>query len=162
MPAVAVSELVQAQNDLAVTRRRYQKLADEHDELRRRLQRAEFELPLAATRQVLQAILPALDNQDAVLAHLETAEALSAHGLSGLAMVRAEWTRALGGLQVQPFDSHGQRFDPVVHEAIAYQADASQTPGQVLRQVRRGYLLSGKLLRSAQVVVVAPADPANP
>lgn len=156
-PDRPATELAQAQADLAVTRKRYQKLSDEAEELRGRLQRAELDLPQQGARQVLHAVLPALDHLDAMLAHFETQEDLSSHGREALSMLRTEWQKTFSVLQIQPFDALGQAFDPVVHEVIAQVADATQPAGRVIRQVARGYLHGGRLLRSARVVVVAAA-----
>ena len=69
-----------------------------------------------------------------------------------VSMLRERWLRSLQAAGVQAFDAVGQPFDPMVHEVIAQEESAAAT-GTVLRQVGRGYLLDGKLVRSARVVV---------
>ena len=63
-------------------------------------------------------------------------------------------------------DPHGEPFDPELHEAMTMQASETAEPGSVLTVVQKGYLLNGRLLRPARVIVaaepVAPAgDPAS-
>jgi molecular chaperone GrpE len=54
----------------------------------------------------------------------------------------------------------GKPFDPQLHEAMATQASADQPPDTVLLVVQKGYLLNGRLLRPARVVVAtAPVPP---
>jgi molecular chaperone GrpE len=54
----------------------------------------------------------------------------------------------------------GKPFDPELHEAMATQASADQPPDTVLLVVQKGYLLNGRLLRPARVVVAtAPVPP---
>lgn len=147
----AQNSLVQAQADLTVTRRRYAKLDQEAEEVRRRLQRAEMDLPTSGARQTLMAILPALDNTWEVLDNIEASE-IDELTKEAARMLRSQWNRAFAAMQVQAFDAVGQKFDPVVHEVIA-QVTGEGEPGRVVRQVGRGYLLGGKLLRSARVVL---------
>jgi len=57
-------------------------------------------------------------------------------------------------------DPAGQPFDPEFHEAMATQPSADQPPGTVLAVVQKGYLLNGRLLRPARVLVAREPDPA--
>ena len=56
-------------------------------------------------------------------------------------------------------DPTGERFDPEFHEAMATQPVADQPPGTVLAVVQKGYLLNGRLLRPARVLVSREPDP---
>jgi len=57
-------------------------------------------------------------------------------------------------------DPLGEPFDPEFHEAMATQPTADQPDGTVLAVVQKGYLLNGRLLRPARVLVARPPDPA--
>lgn len=154
-------EMEQVQADLSVLRKRYQKIGAETDDLRKRLQKAEMDLPDHGARNVLGALLGPLDHLHDVFEHLSLREPLSPEGREALAMLRAQWQRAMSALQVTPFDAVGQPYDPHLHECIA-QAQSEQQPGQVIRQVGRGYLLAGRMLRSARVVVSTGPNPPPP
>jgi molecular chaperone GrpE len=151
-------EIEQLMADLAVTRKRYHKLGTELDELRKRLQRAELDLPDQGARNVLNALLTPLDHLHEVMEYLAEHEPVSGQGLEAIRMLRNEWQRAFAMLQVTPFDALGQTYDPHLHEFIA-QTQSEAPAGQVIRQVGRGYLLGGRLLRSARVVVSGGANP---
>ena len=62
------------------------------------------------------------------------------------------------GLQV--VDPAGQPFNPELHEAMATQPSAEHPPGTVLTVVQKGYVLNGRLLRPARVLVSREPDPA--
>lgn len=47
----------------------------------------------------------------------------------------------------------GHPFDPELHEAMSVQESATAEPNTVLAVVQRGYLLNGRLLRPARVIV---------
>ncbi len=53
-------------------------------------------------------------------------------------------------------DPVGQAFDPALHEAMAMQESAENEPHTVLQVVQKGWLLNGRLLRPARVIVSAP------
>jgi molecular chaperone GrpE len=156
----AQDDTAQVQADLQASRKRFEKLGGEVEDLSRRLQKAELDGPGVGARRVLLALAPVLDDVERVLGHLHDSENLSPDGLAALDMVAAALKKALAALQVQAFDAVGQRFDPFVHEVVAQVDDPAAPPGHVVRQAGRGYLLEGRLLRSAQVVV-RPASTAG-
>jgi molecular chaperone GrpE len=64
---------------------------------------------------------------------------------------------------LQPVDPSGQPFDPAVHEAMAMQPSAGHPPHTVLQVIQKGWLLNGRLLRPARVIVSeAPKAPEPP
>ncbi len=59
-------------------------------------------------------------------------------------------------------DPAGQAFDPALHEAMAMQPSAGHPPHTVLQVVQKGWLLNGRLLRPARVIVSSAPDSAPP
>ena len=60
---------------------------------------------------------------------------------------------------IQVLDPVGQPFNPEFHEAMAMQPSAEQAPGTVLTVVQKGYVLNGRLLRPARVLIARAPDP---
>ena len=58
---------------------------------------------------------------------------------------------------ITELDPAGEPFDPEFHEAMSMQPSTDAEPGSVLTVVQKGYLLNGRLLRPAMVVVAAEA-----
>lgn len=58
---------------------------------------------------------------------------------------------------IEELDPEGEPFDPERHEALTMQPSPEAEPGSVLNVVQKGYLLNGRLLRPAMVVVAAEA-----
>lgn len=56
---------------------------------------------------------------------------------------------------VVELDPQGAPFDPQEHEAMTMQASADAEPGSVLTVIQKGYLLNGRLLRPARVIVAS-------
>jgi molecular chaperone GrpE len=55
-------------------------------------------------------------------------------------------------------DPAGQPFDPGLHEAMAMRPSAEHPPHTVLQVVQRGWLLNGRLLRPARVIVSTASE----
>jgi|GEM_PF-1730336 len=69
--------------------------------------------------------------------------------------------RLLGRLMknqgVVPIESIDQDFDPRWHEVVCKRYDAEQPEGRIIREVQRGFVWHGELLRRAQVEVTTTA-----
>jgi len=55
--------------------------------------------------------------------------------------------------QLEAIDPHGEPFNAEHHQAMAMQESINAEPGSVLKVFQKGYLLNGRLLRPAMVVV---------
>ncbi|CDZ96074.1 nucleotide exchange factor GrpE [Pseudomonas saudiphocaensis] len=61
--------------------------------------------------------------------------------------------------QLAQLDPQGEPFNPEHHQAMAMEESTHAEPGSVLKVFQKGYLLNGRLLRPAMVVVSkAPAQ----
>ncbi|MBR4124564.1 MAG: nucleotide exchange factor GrpE [Victivallales bacterium] len=78
----------------------------------------------------------------------------------GLEMSFGEFKRILKGMGVEVLDAVGQKFDPVLHEAMSTLNSDEVPEGVVLQQWKPGFKIGEKLLRPATVVV--SKGPANP
>ena len=151
-----------AQADIANVRRRS------------RNERAEFRS--RATEEVCSALLPVLD--DLHRATLETAKTTErwegeGHGdpaetrpesvvrglHEGIQLVLRRFQDTLKRQGLLEIDAGGAPFDPRLHEAVQeVPAGPGQQEGDVVEVLRRGYLLDGRVIRPA-TVIVASAPP---
>jgi len=85
----------------------------------------------------------------------DSATRLSQHEalIKGVGMVRDELQSRLEAAGVESFDPTGEKFDPVLHEALSTQPAEGTESGVVLETVEKGYRLNGQVLRAAKVVV---------
>lgn len=70
----------------------------------------------------------------------------------------ATMKQLLGVLQrfgVEEVDPEGEPFDPERHEAMTMQPSDDVEPGSVITVFQKGYVLNGRLLRPARVVVAS-------
>ena len=130
-----------------------QRLQAEFDNYRKRVRRDQEQLRLNAAETVVESLLPVVDNLRRAV------EATREHGgeqlAEGVALVYDQLVNTLAGhgltaVEVEP----GVPFDPEVHEAVMTQPSDDHDEGAVLQVMERGYLLHGRLLRPAKVIVV--------
>jgi molecular chaperone GrpE len=130
------------------------RLKAEFDNYRKRVQRDNEELRLRAAETVVESLLPVMDNMSRAL------EAGDKHGegqlAAGLSLVADQLRGTLAGHGLEEIDvADGTSFDPEYHEAIMTQASPDHDEGTVVQVLERGYLLHGKLLRPAKVIVAS-------
>lgn len=74
--------------------------------------------------------------------------------LEGLTYVRQRLLDAIASAGVQPIQARGESFDPGYHAAVeVVPARDDLPPGTVASELRRGYLVDGRVLRHAEVAV---------
>jgi molecular chaperone GrpE len=128
------------------------RLQAEFENYRKRVRRESDELRLRAGEDVVESLLPVVDNMGRALDAADRHE--EGQLIAGLQLVSGQLHAALAahGLEEVP-TAPGDPFDPTVHEAVMTQPSDDHDEGVVLQVLERGYLLHGRLLRPARVVV---------
>jgi molecular chaperone GrpE len=127
-----------------------QRLKAEFENSRKRQERERIRVLSMASERLVQELLPVLDNLD---------RALEAGGdiREGVQATRDQLAEVLGDEGLLPVASDGQTFDPNVHEAVMGQVSEEHEEGTIIQTFQRGYLLNGKPIRTAKVVVAKQA-----
>jgi molecular chaperone GrpE len=68
-------------------------------------------------------------------------------------------TDAMSKFGVEPVDPQGQPFNPDYHQAMTMQPREDLPPNTVVTVVQKGYLLNGRLVRPALVIVSSGGQP---
>jgi molecular chaperone GrpE len=126
------------------------RLKAEFDNSRKRQERDRNRILESASEKLVQELLPVLDNLD---------RALESEGdiRGGVQATREQLAEVLANEGLLPVASDGQPFDPNVHEAVMGQPSKDHEEGTVLQTFQRGYLLNGRAIRPAKVVVAKQA-----
>ena len=101
----------------------------------------------------LENFLPALDNLALGLASARQPKADLKSLAGGVELVQQQLKGALAAHGLKEINPLGQPFDPHQHEAISHEPSPDVAAERVLRVVRTGYVLNGRLLRPASVVI---------
>ncbi len=130
----------------------YARMAADFDNFRKRTARDREELAKFAAADVVKDVLVTADN---LAMALDKAANKEDPFVVGVKMAYDGFLKALAEHGATPIDSLGEPFDANFHEAIAQLPSPDVEEGKVMNEVKRGWLLHGKLLRAAQVVVSA-------
>ena len=106
---------------------------------------------------VLSAARPHLDAGLGAARPGESADAADALR-AGLELTRKQLLKVAEDNGLSVVDPQGQAFDPDQHQAISQAESVDAAPGTVLQVFQKGYLLNGRLLRPALVVVARHDD----
>ena len=143
-------------DDLARERDEYRDLllrkTAELDNYRKRVDRERAAADEAAAADLITELLPVLDDLERAL-ETEADTAAAAAYRTGVELIHKQLLDLLARRRVVPIDTAGGDFDPHYHQAVAYEASAGHAEGQIIGELRRGYLLAGRLLRPAMVRV---------
>ena len=132
---------------------RYARAMADFDNFRKRTARDREDLVKFAASDVMKDILPTVDNLARALA--EAKDKTDDPFVEGVRLVYDGLLKALADHGATPLDSVGEPFDANFHEALAQLPSEEVEEGHVMSEVKRGWMLHGKLLRAAQVVVSA-------
>ncbi|HEV2213288.1 MAG TPA: nucleotide exchange factor GrpE [Gammaproteobacteria bacterium] len=134
----------------------YLRATAELENLRKRSQRDLENAYKYALERFLGELLPVKDSLEMALVSAPPEAALKS-GLEATLRLLASVLERHGVVEIRP--AKGEDFNPEWHEAMAMQESAEAPAGSVLQTVQTGYLLNGRLLRPARVLVAkAPAE----
>lgn len=128
------------------------RLKADFDNYKRRNQAAIENVQATANENLVNDLLPVIDNFDR---SLQSAEADSLFG-TGVKMIFNQLLKCLGEYGLDAIDAVGKTFDPNLHEAVSMEGESEENL-VVMTELQKGYLFKGKLLR-ASMVQVAPAE----
>lgn len=147
-----LAEMLKA--ELSETRARLLRLAADFENYKKISQREQQTSVKFANAGLITDLLPIVDNlEQAVLACKKSTEASNNDVLVGVEMVVKQLAELLRKSGVEIFSAVGQPFDPARHEAMGEQISDTVDHGFVVEEYQKGYLLHGRLLRPARVVV---------
>lgn len=126
----------------------------EFDNYRKRVERERRELLQSAGAEILEQLLPIMDDLERALDAIANSETTDDDAyLKGFEIIRQQLLDLLSKHRVTPMDVLGADFDPHFHQAVAHEPSATHRDGEVTEELRRGYMLGDRLLRPAMVKV---------
>ncbi len=136
------------QQELETLQANYTRLAADFDNFRKRTQRQTREVVARANENLICQLLPVLDN---FCIALESLADQSVH--KGMTMIYDQLLGVLEAEGVKVIEALGCTFDPLVHEAVAHAQCPDCPDNAIVEELRKGYMLGGKLIRPSAVKV---------
>jgi len=145
-----LDEITEKYNDV---NDKYLRLYSEFDNYRKRTNKERLELLKSASEEVIVDLLPTLDDFDRALKAMDSHE-VDDETKTGIELIRNKLFNTLAQKGLQPMNSQGKEFDTDYNESITHiPAPSKDMVGKVVDVIEKGYLLNGKVIRFAKVVV---------
>lgn len=128
----------------------YARTLADFENFRKRTERDREDLAKFAAKDILKDLLSTADN---LALALDKAQDKEDPFVKGVQLVYDGFLKVLADHGATPLDSVGEPFDTSFHEALTQQPSDTVPEGHIVMEFKRGWLLNGKLLRAAQVVV---------
>ncbi len=138
---------------------KYVRLSADFDNFRKRTEREKAALLAYGKKDFVEKLLPAYEvllRQQSKMQKETADKKISGEMkslLDGLNMVLGEMDKAFKAEGIQRIECVGKPYDAQTAEAIAVIPSKPERDGQVLEEVQMGFMMDGKVLRPARVVV---------
>ena len=148
LSAEAVAALQRERDDL---HDRWLRKSAEFDNYRKRIDRERREQADQAITDLLEELLHVIDDFDRALT-ADAGDDITGYR-KGVELIHAKLNEILRKRGVRPIETLGADFDPNLHQAVIHEASPDHREGEVIAELRRGYVIGDKLLRPAMVKV---------
>ncbi|HEV8209267.1 MAG TPA: nucleotide exchange factor GrpE [Vicinamibacterales bacterium] len=144
------SEIAQLQRERDDFKDKFLRKSAEFDNYRKRIERERREQGDQAVVDLLQELLPVVDDFDRALT--VSGDEGGAYR-KGVELIHAKLHDMLRRQGVKAMDVIGADFDPNVHMAVMHEESPEHREGEVIGELQKGYMLHDRLLRPAMVKV---------
>lgn len=125
--------------------------AAEFDNYRKRVDRDRRDQADFAVADALADLLPIMDNLDLALNAMAGDEATPYR--KGIELIHQQMADLLRKRGVKAIEAVGADFDPNFHQSVIHEVSPDHREGEVMSELRRGYMLGERLLRPSMVKV---------
>ena len=127
------------------------------ENLQKHVQRCIDEGVTREKAKLILQILTVAEEADIVLN--EAKKAKNPIRLEGMEMIRKKLWKVISYEGLCPIEAIGKPFDPNVHEAVQEVETCDCPEGMIVEEIKKGYLLNGKVFRPCLVKVAGSSRP---
>ena len=153
---VLAAQVEELEQSLAEAKDQALRAAAEAQNVRRRAEQEAEKARKFALEKFVKELLPVVDSVEKALESMQD-DSSEAHR-EGVSMTLKMQLDVLSKFGVESIEPQGEPFDPQVHEAMAMVPNPELDPNTVMEVMQKGYLLNGRLVRPAMVVVSQKAN----
>lgn len=124
----------------------------EFDNYRKRTEKEKAAMYEIGAKDIVERLLPVVDNFERGLAAVPEGEAKSAFA-EGMDMIYKQLMKMLEDAGVKPIEAVGQPFDPNFHNAVMHVDDENLGENIIAEEFQKGYLYRDSVVRHSMVKV---------
>ena len=128
---------------------RYKRVHAEFENYKKRSSKERTNLYGSVLGDVVEAILPVIDNLENAL----KVETQDENYKQGIELVLKQLKDVLSSKGVEEIPALGETFDPALHEAVSSVQDDSKGVQEIVQEYRKGYKIGTRVIRHSMVVV---------
>ena len=132
------------------------------DNLRKRFEREKESALKFGSEKLIKELLPVIDSLtlglEAAKAHEAEGRQALDHFIEGSSMTLKLLLDVLQKNGVSELNPVGEKLDPELHQALSAIPSPDAEPNTILHVAQKGYLLNGRVIRAAQVIVADGAQ----
>ncbi|MFN8576692.1 MAG: nucleotide exchange factor GrpE [Candidatus Sericytochromatia bacterium] len=128
------------------------RMVADFENFRRRQATEKEEFLKMACKDILQDLLPILDNFERAISSSKDAKDV-ASVVSGIELIQKQLIEAVRKNGLELIEALDNPFDPNFHEAVQQLVNDEKPDQTVINELQKGYTLNGKVLRPSMVVV---------
>ena len=133
---------------------RHLRLRAEFDNYSKRKEREISRLFRYEGEAVIRRFLPVVDDLERVIHSINGKKSNSTNSVvEGMNLILEKLNKRLKELEVKPFESVGNVFDPEFHEAVMTKESDRHKDHEIIEEFEKGYTFKDRVLRHAKVVV---------
>ncbi|CAN6542646.1 unnamed protein product [Malus baccata var. baccata] len=148
-----VSQVSSASAEITSGKEKLIRLQADFDNCRKRFEKERLTVRTNAQGEVIESLLPMVDNFERAKQYLKPETEKEEKIDASYQGIYKQFVEIMRSLRVAVVPTVGKPFDPSLHEAIAREESQEFTEGIIIQEIRRGFLLGGRLLRPAMVKV---------
>ncbi|WP_236247651.1 nucleotide exchange factor GrpE [Pseudomonas mosselii] len=160
--ANADARVLELEEQLAAAKDQSLRAAADLQNIRRRAEQDVEKAHKFALEKFASDLLPIIDSLERGLELSNADDETIKPMREGIELTLKMFQDTLKRYNLEAIDPHGQPFNAEHHQAMAMQESAEVEPNSVLNVFQKGYLLNGRLLRPAMVVVSKAPSAAQP
>lgn len=145
--------LTQAREEAAMEKDKALRIAAEAENVRRRSAQEVEKARNYALEKFAGELLSVIDNLERALLAIDPSDEANKGIAEGIEMTYKGFINTIQKFGMEAVNPEGAPFDPQQHQAMGMQENAEVPANTVLQVMQKGYLLNGRLLRPAMVMV---------
>jgi molecular chaperone GrpE len=139
--------------ELDELKNRFQRLAAEFDNYKKRTSKEKEKLYSCATADIVAAFLPVLDNVERAVTAAD--EPGGQNIREGVQLIHRQILDILANMGVKQIEALGKAFDPDFHEAVSHVTDEKYGENEIIEEFQKGYIYKDEIVIRHSMVKVA-------